>query len=97
MSLRELFNYYKTAMAKRGLKSVALLERIEARDLNLVYRGPWGDREISISGSEVMNSNTRYVNLQFIARRDDDAELSPAAGEKLAGIIIRHSHGPPRQ
>jgi len=88
MSLRELFNYYKTAMAKRGLKSVALLERIEARDLNLVYRGPWGDREISISGSEVMNSNTRYVNLQFIARRDDDAELSPAAGEKLAGIII---------
>jgi len=89
MSVQELFNFYKTAMEGRGLKSVALLERLEAHDFNLLFRGPWGDREISIAGSESNGAtNTRTVSLRFDFRRDDDAELSPAANEKFAGIML---------
>jgi CHAT domain-containing protein len=90
MTLPELFKYYKTAMENRGLKSVGFSERIDDRSFGLVFRGPWGDREISVGGSDFssIGTNVRSVILTFNLRRDDDAEFSPADNERLAGIVI---------
>ncbi len=94
MTMQELVSFYKTEMAKRGLKSQR--EMVEARDFNLLFRGPWTDREVYVDSLESQSwepttstlINTRSVNLHFKVREDDDAEYPPSTNEKLAGIVL---------
>lgn len=90
MTVTELFNFYKRELEKRGLTEDRALENVEAQGFALVYRGPWGDREVVVGGSDFskLGSNTRSVTLGFEVRRDPDSEFSPAVNEKRAGLTI---------
>jgi hypothetical protein len=93
-TIQELVGFYKTEMAKRGLKLQH--EMIEARDFTLFFRGPWSDREVIVSGAESQSwelttstlINIRSMDLHFSLRQDDDAEYSASNNEKLAGIAL---------
>jgi CHAT domain-containing protein len=86
MTVPQLVNFYKHELDGRGLKEDAPLEQVEPTTFSLVYRGPWGDREVVISGIEL--ANARYVTLSYELRRDDDAEFSPEANEARAGLVV---------
>jgi hypothetical protein len=86
MTVPQLVNFYKHELNARGLKEVALLEHVEPTTFSLVYRGPWGDREVVASGTEM--ANARYVTVSYELRRDDDAEFSPEANKARAGLIV---------
>ncbi len=90
MTLAELVNFYKHELEKRGLKEDRALESVEAKGFSLVYMGPWGDREVVVQGTDFssVSANSRTVSLGFEVRRDPDAEFSPAANEKRAGLVI---------
>lgn len=90
LTLTELTSYYELELAKQGLKEVSELKQTEATSFSLVFRGPWGDRQVAIGGTDMSNLgvNARSMSLRFALRGDDDAEFSPAANEKRAGISI---------
>jgi len=90
MTLTELMDFYKRELEKRGLTEEKELESVEAKSFSLVYRGPWGDRDLSVGGTDFGQQapNTRSVALSFFLRRDPDAEFSPAVNEKRAGLAI---------
>jgi tetratricopeptide (TPR) repeat protein len=86
MTVPQLVNFYKHELDGRGLKEIASLEQVEPTTFSLVYRGPWGDREVVASGTEM--ANKRYVTVSYELRRDDDAEFSPEANEARAGLVV---------
>lgn len=86
MTVPQLVNFYKHELEGRGLREVAPLKQVEATTFSLVYRGPWGDREVVVSGIEM--ANARDVTIRYELRRDDDAEFSPEVNEARAGFLI---------
>ena len=86
MTVPQLVNFYKHELDGRSLKEVVSLEQVEPTTFSLVYRGPWGDREVVASGIEM--ANARYVTVRYELRRDDDAEFSPEANEARAGLVV---------
>ena len=89
MTISELASFYKRELEKRGLTEDKALENVDARGFSFVYRGPWGDRQVVLQGSDLKPmQDSRFVSLGFSLRRDPDAEFSPAVNEKRAGLPI---------
>lgn len=90
LTTTELLNFYKRELEKRGLTEDRALENVDAKGFSLVYRGPWGDREVVVGSTDFsdLGTNSRSVSLGFSVRRDPDAEFSPASNEKRAGLVI---------
>jgi CHAT domain-containing protein len=86
MTVSQLVDFYKRALEGRGLKEVMAVEQVSPTTFSLVYRGPWGDREVVASGTEM--NNVRYVSVLYELRRDDDAEFSPQVNKARAGIMV---------
>jgi len=72
MTLAELLSFYKRELEKRGLTEDRALENVNAQGFSMVYRGPWGDRDVVVQGTDfgALAPSTRSVTLRFEVRRN---------------------------